>query len=111
MGITNGNGMGMKTRLNLGMRMGIGMNHWEWEGMALKVIPARLYPRPVWGLITLRARGSLPRCPSAVAAAKPTCIELAVGNSLADTVACVDHAHFRHRHIPELISDVHSSRI
>jgi len=37
-------------------------------------------------------RRSLSRCPSAVAAAKPACIEPAAGNRLADTAACVDHA-------------------
>jgi len=68
-------------------------------------------PRPVWGLIALRARRSLSRCPSAVAAAKTARIEPAAGNRLADTVACVDHAHFRHRHLPELISGVYSCRM
>ena len=67
-------------------------------------------PRSVWGIIALRAlfplqilsfsyypqrrgqRRSLSRCLSAVAAAKPACIEPAAGNRLADIVACVDHA-------------------
>ena len=66
-------------------------------------------PRPVWGLIAPRVPRSPSRCPSAVAAAKPACTEPAAGNRLADTVACVGHAHFRHRHIPELILGVHSS--
>jgi len=39
-----------------------------------------------------RQRRSLSRCLSAVAAAKPICIEPAAGNTLADTVACVNHA-------------------
>jgi len=62
------------------------------------------------------------RCPSAAATGKPACIEPATGKRLA---ACVDHAQsapvcrpftaspsptcFRHRHIPQLISGVHSS--
>jgi len=49
-------------------------------------------PRPVWGLIRLLTRRSLSRCPSAVAAAKPACIESAAGNRLSAAVACVDHA-------------------
>ena len=66
-------------------------------------------------------RRSLSRCLSAVAAAKPACIDPA-----ASLIACVDHAEpvthgicipadgsvcCRHGHISELISGVHSSRL